>query len=592
MLDPKKNRVDYCQEMMPPDGYEFDCAIGTTYSLDFETLICVLSSLGNIDFEEINNNLVKTLNVLKRIGSKVRIFCENGQIKVPDKISSALLLYDQIVYTVKMENNNSFHPKFWLVRYKKNKTEFLYRLLLLSRNLTFDRSWDVIFSIDGSKHLKGNLKKNNPIICFLKFLQIHSGHCDFLSEMVEDLNFVEFKLENNHFEDIDFIPLGIFQKTDIKKSVIPLKPLREKGRCKELAIISPFLSKECFERLPKSKSSFLLTRKETLQKICNSQHSDINFYNLLKEYEIYVLKDQIIDGESQISDGIINANKQELHAKIFFVSEGGESYLYLGSANATSKAFNGNVEFLIRLKIKNSHHFSLKKLKELFGLIDSNNKLNATCLLEQINIEELRFIESQESKSDNRIIKKCLQKIRGSVEKLTSDLYAINLEVSDSAFPDLEICPLFLTTLKYKDVTKKISFAQLTTLELSKFFIIRFKDLSFSKVVEIQLEDMPQDDKIELIMQDIISDKNKIFQYIELCCYNGHTSFWGNYSQQTDEKEKQKSFYYAGLYEEVLKTAAFHPERINELKELTKLSCLDNDECKDIKSILAAINDL
>ena len=41
MLDPKKNRIDYGEQLNPPEGYNLIKAIGTTYSLDLEALMMI-----------------------------------------------------------------------------------------------------------------------------------------------------------------------------------------------------------------------------------------------------------------------------------------------------------------------------------------------------------------------------------------------------------------------------------------------------------------------------------------------------------------------------------------------------------------------
>ena len=39
MLHPKNNRIDYGEQLIPPEGYELAYAVGTTYSLDLEALM-------------------------------------------------------------------------------------------------------------------------------------------------------------------------------------------------------------------------------------------------------------------------------------------------------------------------------------------------------------------------------------------------------------------------------------------------------------------------------------------------------------------------------------------------------------------------
>lgn len=263
MLNPKQDRIDYCQTMTPPFDFHLDFAVGTSYSLDFETLVCLLSSLGDIEYKSIQNNPVLLLNILQDIGKKIVIFCENGQIKVPQKqISSAFLLYEEIVHTIN-KDKGSFHPKFWLIRYKHDKMEnnYLYRLIILSRNLTFDRSWDVIFSVDGEKGKKEN-EKNQPICKFLSFLKENLKRNENkkkkLAEIIKELPFINFEINTkNGIDELDFIPLGI--KGYSYENEL-LKPLWKKK--KEIAIFSPFLSEGFFEKVTVGDCSkqFLLTR--------------------------------------------------------------------------------------------------------------------------------------------------------------------------------------------------------------------------------------------------------------------------------------------------------------------------------------------
>ena len=45
MLDPYCDRLDYGQ-ILAPDGYSLDFAVGTTYSLDLDSLVSICLSLG------------------------------------------------------------------------------------------------------------------------------------------------------------------------------------------------------------------------------------------------------------------------------------------------------------------------------------------------------------------------------------------------------------------------------------------------------------------------------------------------------------------------------------------------------------------
>ena len=85
MLDPY-DRLQLVSELRPPDGFEFDCGIGTTFSLDLESLLTVPLSLALCEFESRDDALANpeaVLEGLRRIAGKLHVFCHRGRIKRP-----------------------------------------------------------------------------------------------------------------------------------------------------------------------------------------------------------------------------------------------------------------------------------------------------------------------------------------------------------------------------------------------------------------------------------------------------------------------------------------------------------------------------
>ena len=125
--------------------------------LDLDALVGASLSLGLSEEtdSELMNNPVCLLEALRSVGDKVALFCEDGQIHMPSKVTPLYILLEKIVFSVKTARRKgitafpSFHPKFWLIRYKNNTGELRYRVIVLSRNLTFDRSWDITYFMDG-----------------------------------------------------------------------------------------------------------------------------------------------------------------------------------------------------------------------------------------------------------------------------------------------------------------------------------------------------------------------------------------------------------------------------------------------------------
>ena len=151
MLRPDQNRLNYGELLAPPATYHLDFAIGTTYSLDLDALVGATMALGLS--AETDTNLIKNpvclLEALKKTADKIALFCEAGQIHMPGNVTELYILLEKMVFSValsgtKKNRHASFHPKFWLIRYKNDNGEIMYRVVVLSRNLTFDRSWDVL----------------------------------------------------------------------------------------------------------------------------------------------------------------------------------------------------------------------------------------------------------------------------------------------------------------------------------------------------------------------------------------------------------------------------------------------------------------
>ena len=152
-----KDRINYGESLMPPTGYRLERAVGTTYSLDFETLTAIAISLGLIEDtdSELVNNPISMLNALQKVSDKIVVFCEAGQIKCPGKSNKLFLMLEKMIAPVtlpfdkKTHGYGAFHPKTWLLEYVNREGNKSYRFAIMSRNLTFDHSWDVACALDG-----------------------------------------------------------------------------------------------------------------------------------------------------------------------------------------------------------------------------------------------------------------------------------------------------------------------------------------------------------------------------------------------------------------------------------------------------------
>src|SRR3546814_4547651 len=82
-FDPE-NRELYTALMRAPDGYRFDHAVATTYSLDFETALAIPITIVFRDAENRDEMLRSPLALLQsveRMAERIAIYCDRGRIK-------------------------------------------------------------------------------------------------------------------------------------------------------------------------------------------------------------------------------------------------------------------------------------------------------------------------------------------------------------------------------------------------------------------------------------------------------------------------------------------------------------------------------
>lgn len=572
MFKPTIDRLDYSKMLAPPYGYETVFAVGTTYSLDLDALIGITIALGlseSID-SGLKDNPIYLLEALQKTANKVLIFCESGQIKAPTNAHALYILLEKMVFEIALKNNKSFHPKFWLVKYENDLGEALFRCVILSRNLTFDRSWDVAVCIEGKVKVDGRLKagydKSRPISDFLKSLlklvkrnEINLEKRKMLSGLANEILNVKFELDDKQLSEFDFCPIGI-DGYDIKKSELF-------NNYHELFVISPFLSDSTiheFNRiaLTNPNKNTMITRKSELSKLKPAS---------VTKFDIYVMKDLIVSGEDAISDGdtdeVSSKNQnQDIHAKIYLKTKYSNSELYLGSLNASHSACYGNVEFLLRLYGKRQYLNVDKLKKDIFG---DDNKDNPFEKVELLIADEP---EKPESINLEIIIKEICRLKSSAIVVDNGEMYS--LEISFEKLPEynqVSIKPLL--SIKEQGLSDKVVFTELQILQLSEFYVIRVTsgDESVQRVIKIKTDNIPNARESHLV-NSIVKDKHGFVQYITFLLGEDYLL-----SMLENNNLANSGFLYGNgaripeLYEKMLKAAVHSPQKFNEIKRLMDL---------------------
>ena len=574
MLNPNQDRLDYGHVLTPPVGFHLDFAVGTTYSLDLDALVgaCIALGLSEETDSALLNNPICLLEALRSTGDKVAMFCESGQIHLPNNVTPLYVLLEKMVFQVSTGKHRgitrypSFHPKFWLLRYKDECHNVVYRVVVLSRNLTFDRSWDVTFYMDGYLAEEAH-SKNEPVCDFLSYLSSFAGDKKTLiRRMIRELSYVQFQLDSKEFYDYDFIPVGIKSGNSTYHDIKTYPLFADTFH--EVLIMSPFLSgsviKNFNQRNPYISHSeyVLITRVRSLSKLKPADCSN---------FRIYTLKDAIVDGESLVSEENSNVLQQDIHAKVFMVRKNSDTDLYLGSLNASHNAINGNVEFMIRLRTKN-RHLNLSKLTEqLFcGEEDgAGNPFQRATVCTGENVESM-----DEAQGLLESVVKDLSRNKPTAKALRyGDSYELQLHFGTfESSHSIQVSPLLSN--KSCPLQEDIIFPGLSLTQLSEFYKITVSDgeNSICRVLMIPTEGMPED-REKAIISSVINNKYCFYQYIAFLLGDDHVlSSLENseINQMSSATSSARSYQFPPLYEKMLKTAAHNPGKLREIDFLLK----------------------
>ena len=339
MLDPA-NRALLLDALRPPPGHDLDLAVATTFTLDLQTALMVPLAFAGFRFDE-NPDPIEMMEALRRTSERLDIFCQAGAISAGRWPSDLVALLENSIHEVRRPRSNCiFHPKVWALRLLDPEGNPSFRLVVLSRNLTASRSWDTILRLDGQPQGRRPIANNAPLgrlIAALSGLTVGDlpqERRDALEKLSEDLRRVHWELPEGARE-VHFHPIGIPGSRSF--------PLEEHFSGYRKLVISPFVRDGLIRRvltLRPGQKAALISRGEELGTLQPDTLENLDIFELDPASQLAVDE----DGEEKNRAILTN-----LHAKVFVIERARLAHLFVGSANATEGAFNGNVEFLCEI---------------------------------------------------------------------------------------------------------------------------------------------------------------------------------------------------------------------------------------------------
>ena len=336
-----ETRVLLTDALRPPAGYRVEIAVGTTYSLNLTALLlaplsfAVFDEAGSSDLGHVDP--IRVLEAVRRHAEHTTVFCQAGGIHVPSNYRSILtFVEDSVLEVMPPQDGSIFHPKVWALRFIDQDDARFHRVIILSRNMTLDRSWDTALVLDEAEN--GAIDAA-PAASFVRGLpplalrEMPAPRVAQIEDLATTLSQVRLAAPSP-FTDGELLPMGM---TDAP--VWPFPP-----RARRLLAISPFLTKNALRAMAGIASDrIVVSRPEALEQVGSKVLGGwgVNVLQRLAEVEP---DDDITEAAKALSE--FQGTNEGLHAKTYVLDlDGGLSMTVTGSANLTASPWGGGVEF-------------------------------------------------------------------------------------------------------------------------------------------------------------------------------------------------------------------------------------------------------
>ena len=347
--------------LLPPEGYRLEHCLATAYSLDAETLVTIPLFAAGIAAEE----MTKPIGIahIFETASRMTLLVQGDRINVTKRWGKARALLrltgDSVVPC--SIRGGSFHPKLIVMEFRSVEDEkkvARYRVVVATRNLTIDNSWDSVVVLEQDS--KGELVQG-------------------LGEAITDLSrFVNARKHpavemcrryGSTLKKIKFQPprgLGNLEVRLFWPGSNSAERIKSQIRGDDLLVISPFVRSGFLDQLApqagKNKDHrWLVTRPVDVPESAFEQYRVFKIADSAvpthKAIEIDELKEQTQDDAEETQGHLVG-----LHAKIYVASpKKGATRVVVSSANATSAGWCTNVEVAVS-GVATSRAFHVKSI--------------------------------------------------------------------------------------------------------------------------------------------------------------------------------------------------------------------------------------
>ena len=356
---PPDSRTTAFELIRPPSGYRLDFAVLTTYTLDLEALLVLpLSVLAHPDggLEELLADPLRLHQAIRDAGDRVHAFVDEKGIAIPRGARSLYSMLESSVHPVRAPNGGAFHPKVWIARFTavEETAEDVLRVAVLSRNLTFDRSWDVALASEAPFRSRRRVAASRPLHDFLLALpqlaangnRIPQDVAERVEALADQVTRTAFPAPDGFDSPIEFHAIGLARG---RRTWSP-----PSSGHRTLAI-APFVNRTGLDAAGSlgRDDRILVSRQEELDKLSEDALAAWKQILVLSDAALGEAEDGPADADEDGRTGTAGTEKGDpgkgadarpsgLHAKMIAVEHGWRVTWSVGSANLTAAAFTGN----------------------------------------------------------------------------------------------------------------------------------------------------------------------------------------------------------------------------------------------------------
>lgn len=348
-LLPPDNRHVLLDLLRPPPGSRLAHAVATTFTLDLTAALVAPLAFASQRLHG-KQDPVAVMEAVRSASDRVDVFCQSGHVRIPARHSDLMAFVEGAIHEVAPPRpGRLFHPKLWVLLFGSEDGDSL-RLVVATRNLTDDVSWDAAVRLDGTIEARRE-KRNAPLANLIR--QLPTMARDALSPV--RIQRIENLAETLRYAAWDPLPPSD-QPTFHVFGVAGLpRPSPDFTGYRHL-IVSPFINDEGLDVVaPTSRDSTvtLVSRPEQMERLEPStvqRLSETRIVSPLAGLAAAGDREDEHPAEGELaspSSGAGSLLGGGLHAKLYVVERNRAAHVFIGSANATDAAFDGNVEILL-----------------------------------------------------------------------------------------------------------------------------------------------------------------------------------------------------------------------------------------------------